>query len=327
MRGAGVGRRAVGERSPADAAQAGPSPAERIEAAAARLGGLARRDEPLGARTTYRVGGAAALFVEVDGPAALETVASAVEASGVEVLVVGCGSNLLVADAGFPGLCLHLSGAFDAIRLDPSGRVVAGGAVRYPVLARRCAAAGVGGMGWAVGIPGSVGGAVRMNAGGHGCDTATRLVAARVVDLSRGKAAWVPADDLGLDYRRSRLSPTEVVVEAELAGEAGADPGALADEVAAIVAWRRDHQPGGRNAGSVFTNPPGDAAGRLVEAAGCKGLRIGTAEVSSKHANFVQADLGGAADDVRRLVDEVRRRVADRLGVELRPELQMVGFA
>lgn len=305
----------------------GRSVLEAVEAAAARLGSLARREEPIGARTTYRVGGAAALFVELDGEAALEAVAGAVVDSGVPVLVLGCGSNLLVADAGFPGLCVHLSGSFESIRPQPSGRVLAGGAARYPVLARQCAAAGIGGLGWAVGIPGSVGGAVRMNAGGHGCDTASRLVAATVVDLSSGVAARVPAADLELGYRRSRLTASEVVVEAELAGEAGADPFSLAAEVAGIVAWRRQHQPGGRNAGSVFANPEGDAAGRLVEAAGCKGLRIGTAAVSDKHANFVQADAGGSADDVRRVVDEVRRRVADGLGVELRTELQLVGFA
>ena len=298
-----------------------------IEAAAARLGRLARRDEPIGGRTTYRVGGAAALFVELDGPAALEAVAAAVAESGIPVLVLGCGSNLLVADGGFSGLCVQLGGAYEALEVRPSGLVVAGGAVRYPVLARQCATAGMGGLSWAVGIPGSVGGAVRGNAGGHGCDTASRLVAATVVDLATGELARRSVAELGLSYRRSRCRPTEVVVAAELEGEPGADPAVLAGEIADIVAWRRVHQPGGRNAGSVFVNPDGDAAGRLVEAAGCKGLRVGTAAVSDKHANFVQADAGGSADDVRRLIDEVRRRVADRLGVELRTELQLVGFA
>jgi UDP-N-acetylmuramate dehydrogenase len=299
-----------------------------LEAAAARLGRLARRNEPIGALTTYRVGGKASLFVEIDGEPVLEQVAQAVSETGVEVLVLGCGSNLLVADEGFAGLCVRLGGSFDQVRLDADdGKIVAGGAVRYPALARRAAAEGIAGLGFAVGIPGSVGGAVRMNAGGHGQETVDRLVRARVVDLTTGEASWQHAGELGLGYRRSRLCRSDLVVEAELAGEPGADPAKLAAELSGIVAWRRAHQPGGRNAGSVFTNPEGDSAGRLVEEAGCKGLRLGTAMVSDKHANFIQADAHGSADDVRRLIEEVRRLVLARIGVELEVELKMVGFS
>lgn len=299
-----------------------------LEAVAARLGDLARRHEPIGARTTYRAGGPAAVFCAVDGEAALERVVAAVAGTGVEVLVLGCGSNLLVADAGFPGLCVTLAGAFEAVHLDPaSGRARAGGAARYPVLARQAAAAGLAGLGWAVGIPGSVGGAVRMNAGGHGAETAARLRRARVVDLRTGEDRARPVGELELGYRRSAIRASEVVASAEFSLEPGHDPGALAAELSDIVAWRRANQPGGRNAGSVFANPPGDSAGRLVEAAGLKGFRYKSAAVSEKHANFVQAGAGGSADDVRGLVEEVRRLVAARLGVELRTELQLVGFS
>jgi UDP-N-acetylmuramate dehydrogenase len=298
--------------------------ADTVEAAAALLGPRARRGVPLGPLTTYRVGGPAALFVDVADDDDLAAVAAAVGATGVPVLVVGKGSNLLVADRGFPGLALRLGGRFEAVRI--AGTTVhAGGAAALPVLARRTARAGLTGLEWAVGVPGSVGGAVRMNAGGHGSDVATTLVAARVVDLRTGAACDVPAEALGLGYRRSRLGPTDVVVQASFRLARG-DRARSEAQIAEIVRWRRENQPGGQNAGSVFTNPPGDAAGRLIDAAGLKGLRIGTAEVSTKHANFIQADAGGSADDVRRLIAEVARRVEEATGVRLVPEVRMVGF-
>jgi UDP-N-acetylmuramate dehydrogenase len=154
---------------------------------------------------------------------------------------------------------------------------------------------------------------------------ADSLRGVRVVDLAGGEDGEVPAARLELGYRRSALLPSTVVVEATL-GLARGDVAAGEAAVAEIVRWRREHQPGGPNAGSVFTNPEGDSAGRLVDAAGCKGLRIGTAEVSTKHANFIQADPGGRADDVHALMVEVRRRVAAATGVDLHPETVLVGF-
>ena len=241
------------------------------------------------------------------------------------MLVLGKGSNLLVADGGFPGLCVRLAESFAGSR-SRHELVRAGGAAAYPVLARRTAAAGLTGLEWAVGIPGSVGGAVRMNAGGHGAETSDRLVPAgrRLMALGSG-ADRGPPPSSSSSYRHSALGPDDVVIEASFRLERG-DAEAATARIAEIVRWRREHQPGGQNAGSVFTNPPGDSAGRLVEAAGLKGLRIGSAAVSDKHANFIQADPGGSADDVRRLIDEVRRLVAERLGVELRTELHLIGF-
>jgi UDP-N-acetylmuramate dehydrogenase len=176
-----------------------------------------------------------------------------------------------------------------------------------------------------------------MNAGGHGSDVAATLVSARVVSLDRPGAddgndpgggavvGDVPADRLALGYRRSALGPAQVVVAARFALRPG-DREASEREIADIVRWRRQHQPGGANAGSVFANPPGDSAGRLVEAAGLKGLRRGSAFVSPKHANFVQVDDGGAADDVRALIAEVARLVLERTGVQLSLENHLVGF-
>jgi UDP-N-acetylmuramate dehydrogenase len=297
-----------------------------LDAAAAVLGGRARRDVPLGPLTTYRVGGAAGLLVTVEGDDDLALVRRAVAASGVPILVVGKGSNLLVSDAGFAGLALVLGERFGAVDIEESGTTVrAGGAAALPVVARRTAAAGLTGFEWAVGVPGSIGGAVRMNAGGHGSDMAATLTRVRVVDVAGGHDGLMLAADLDLGYRHSAIGPTHVVVEATLELRRG-DRATSEALIADIVRWRREHQPGGQNAGSVFTNPPGDSAGRLIDEAGCKGLRVGTAQVSPKHANFVIADDGGSADDVVALMEEVQRRVVAASGVRLEPETRLVGF-
>ncbi|MDQ2650464.1 MAG: UDP-N-acetylenolpyruvoylglucosamine reductase, partial [Actinomycetota bacterium] len=159
----------------------------------------------------------------------------------------------------------------------------------------------------------------------HGSDLAASLRGVRVVDLRSGEDGWVSAASLDLGYRRSSILPHQVVVHADLALAEG-DPEAATAAVAEVVAWRRANQPGGPNAGSVFTNPSGDSAGRLIDAAGARGLRFGSAEVSPKHANFIQADPGGRADDVWALMAEVRRRVADAFGVHLEVETRCVGF-
>lgn len=292
------------------------------------LGPRLRRDEPLGAMTTYRVGGAARLFVDVEDESVLGHVAAAVaagpEAATVALLVVGKGSNLLVHEDGFAGLALRLGAGFTTVEIE--GREVrAGGGVALPVLARQTTSAGLTGLEWAVGVPGSVGGGVRMNAGGHGSDMATNLTRVRLVGLRTGEDEVVPAADLHLGYRRSSVRPDQVVVRADF-GLAEGDAAAGLAEIAEIVRWRREHQPGGPNAGSVFTNPDGDSAGRLIEACGAKGLRRGTAVVSTKHANFIQADPGGRASDVRALMGEVRDRVREATGVTLVPETRLVGF-
>ena len=295
-----------------------------IAEATRRLGDLAEPDAPLGTLTTYRVGGPAALLARVNDDAELRAVAAVVAATGVDVVVVGKGSNLLVADEGFAGLAVVLGDGFDGVEVDGTD-VVAGGAAALPVVARRTVAAGLTGFEWAVGVPGSIGGAVRMNAGGHGSDMAAVLARVRVVDLRSGEDGWVPVASLDLGYRRSSIAPHQVVAAAELRLAPGEVERGQA-ELAEIVAWRRANQPGGPNAGSVFTNPPGDSAGRLIDAAGGKGRRHGTAEVSVKHANFIQADDGGRASDVLALMGELRQLVREHAGVELHPETRLVGF-
>jgi UDP-N-acetylmuramate dehydrogenase len=306
-----------------------------LERLASRLGPRVTLDHPLGALTTYRVGGPAAALVDVSSEQDVVELRAALGGAVVPVLVLGKGSNLLVADAGFPGLVVRPvpGGEFGDLSLPPEGArsgseltVRAGTALGMPVLARRSVEAGLTGLEWAVGIPGSVGGALRMNAGGHGSDIAACLRRYRWIDVLEDAGGEDGPERLALSYRASALGSAQLVVWADLA----AAPGRTAtgrEAIAEIVRWRREHQPGGSNAGSVFTNPPGDAAGRLVEAAGLKGFRIGSAEVSTKHANFIMADEGGSADDVRRLIDHVRTAVAVRFGVILRPEVKLVGFA
>jgi UDP-N-acetylmuramate dehydrogenase len=291
-----------------------------------KLPGRVTRQASSAALTTYRCGGALAALVRAEHDDDLATVATIVQHHDVPVLVVGRGSNLLVADDGFAGIGILLGGVFDELRIDSAtGRVDGGGAVALPVLARRAAAAGVGGLEFYVGIPGSVGGAVKMNAGGHGAQTDQVILEARTFDLDSARSAVVPPKALGLGYRTSSVAARTVVVGAAFAG-APDDPRACAARIEEVVRWRREHQPGGQNAGSVFTNPPGDAAGRLIDAAGCKGMRVGGAVVSEKHANFFVAEAGATAHDVYSLICQVHQRVADLTGVQLEPELRLVGF-
>jgi UDP-N-acetylmuramate dehydrogenase len=295
-----------------------------------RLPDSTTEDASIAELSTYRVGGPVAVLVRAHDVNALATVADAARRHQPRLLVIGRGSNLLVSDAGFSGLVVVLEGDFETIDApEQSAQALrAGGAVPLPVLARRAAAGGLAGLEFYVGIPGSVGGAVRMNAGGHGRETVEVLRRAWVLDLLDADAPPTALErdvaDLELDYRHSNLRPSEVVTAAEFTVTRD-DPAACEARVAEIVRWRREHQPGGQNAGSVFRNPPGDSAGRLIDAAGLKGLRVGGAVVSEKHANFFQADAGATARDVLDLVAEVQRRVAKASGVELVPELHVVG--
>jgi len=297
-----------------------------IERAVELLGARARRDVPIGPLTTFRVGGSAALWVEAHQVDDLLAVGAAHRETGMPVLVIGNGSNLLVADGGFRGIALTIAPFASSITVDGT-TVRAGGAVSLPVLARRTVAAALTGLEWAVGVPGSVGGAVRMNAGGHGADTASRLLRVRVLDLATGQDELVEPASLQLRFRGSALLDHQIVLDASF-GLAPGDKSASELELAEIVRWRREHQPGGQNCGSVFVNPvPGElAAGELIDALHLRGLRRGSAHVSLKHANFIQADEGGAAEDVRALMDDVRRRVCEAFGIELRSEVRLVGF-
>ncbi len=281
------------------------------------------RDAPSAPLTTYRVGGPIALLVTVDGLDALLEVSARLATYRGPVLVVGRGSNLLVVDGGFPGVAVRLGESFERVVVDATRtRTVAGGATPLPVLARQSAALGCRGLEFFVGIPGTVGGAVRMNAGGHGSDTADVLVTATVLRLGDDASRVLDRGDLDFGFRRSALTDADLVVSAEFQTLAG-DPDAARAEIDDVVRWRRANQPGGQNCGSVFVNPAGDSAGRIIEACGLKGLRIGGAAVSDKHANFVQADPDATAADIVAVIRAVQVAVVEATGVRLRTELRI----
>ena len=299
----------------------------KVEAAVAALGDLAELDAPIGQRTTYRVGGTAAVFVEVNSDADVQRVAAARVASGLRVLVIGRGSNLLISDTGFSGIAVAMGEGLATFDVIEASVVEAGAALALPVLARRSVQAGLTGLEWSVGVPGTVGGAVRMNAGGHGADVAGSLIDADVVDLVSGETTTMANTGLGFRFRGSSIGEDQLVVRARFAVKAGArDDG---DEtLREIVRWRRENQPGGQNAGSVFVNPfdGAESAGRLIDELGLKGFRVGSAHVSTKHANFIQADEGGSADDVRELMAYIVHKVQEAYGIALRSEIRLIGF-
>lgn len=300
--------------------------AENMDEVRSVLGTLGVYEKPLGPLCTYRVGGAAAVFVEAESVDDLITVQNAVKQTGVETLVIGRGSNLLVSDDGFNGIVVQLGSAFTGLQIDSdNAQITCDAGALMPVAARRTAALGLTGFEWAVGVPGSVGGGVRMNAGGHGSDIDANLVTVEMVDLVGNGVTVVKRADLELGYRSSNVATTQVVLSATFQLDIG-DVATAKQEVSEIVQWRRKHQPGGQNAGSVFRNPEGDSAGRIIESLGLKGFRIGSAEVSEKHANFFQADPDGSANDVYELIMTVKQRVKDEIGIELHPENRLIGF-
>jgi UDP-N-acetylmuramate dehydrogenase len=298
---------------------------DRTAQAARLLGDQCDQAVVLAPFTTFRIGGPADLLIRPRSLDQLVSMAQTLEPLDLPFLVIGQGSNLLVADEGIRGVVVVLDGGDFASWSADGDVVTAGAAMKMPILARQCAQRGLAGLEWMVGVPGSIGGAVCMNAGGHGSDVDTNLIAATVVDLTTGTLRVRSKSSLALSYRHSALRSSEVVTSALFQCVAG-DPAALDDEISAIVRWRREHQPGGANCGSVFRNPPGDSAGRLIDAAALRGMEQGTAHVSLKHANFIQAAEHATARDVWALIIEVRRRVFETFGVVLQPEVRTVGF-
>lgn len=280
---------------------------------------------PLGPLTTYKVGGPARWFMEAGSEQDLVDLAEALREEPSQVLVLGRGSNVLVADAGFDGVVVHLGAGLGGLEIDDDGLALAGAALPQPALARGTAGIGRGGLEFMVGIPGSVGGAVRMNSGCRGSETAEWLVSARIISVDTGKAASRTPAELGLRYRNSDLTPAEVVVSATFRTieRSTEECDALLRE---ITRWRRDHQPGGTfNAGSVFKNPEGGFAGKIIDDLGLKGRRVGGASVSERHANFIVADPGTTAAHIHSLVMEVQARVQAGAGIRLEPEMRFVG--
>jgi UDP-N-acetylmuramate dehydrogenase len=292
-----------------------------------RVGVKTSRDEPLARFTTMRVGGPADLFATVHNLFELRALVRFARQRGLPHLILGRGSDLVISDRGIRGLVIQ--DRAEGSRLD-GDRFIADAGVPMARAATETQKAGLTGLEFGLAIPGTVGGAVWANAGAHEADVAGILVSARVLDAA-GSEAIVPAAELGLSYRDSRFKhhsgdgPQELILDATF-GLSIADPDVIKDRLDEIRRWRQAHQPLGLpSAGSVFRNPDGDSAGRLIEAAGLKGFRIGGAVVSEKHANFIVNDQKGTAADVRRVGDHVRAAVAAASGVELRYEVEFVG--
>jgi UDP-N-acetylmuramate dehydrogenase len=280
-------------------------------------------DVPIGPLTTLRVGGPADRLVAVENVEALIVVLELARDAGVPAGVLGKGSDLVVADAGIRGLVIRNRAG--AIELEGT-RVRAEGGAAMAALVKRCSAAGLAGIEFGISIPGTVGGAVWANAGAHGGEMKDLVRAVRAWSPDEGRILELQSADCAFAYRDSRFkSSGEIVLDADL--ELTRDePAAISERVAGHQAQRRATQPlAEQNAGSVFRNPPDDHAGRLIDTAGLKGFRIGSAEVSTLHANFIIADRGGRAADVRAVGDHVRRVVAERHGVQLEYEIEFVG--
>lgn len=285
------------------------------------------RDFPLERLTTVRTGGPADFYARPDTPERLAELLAWADSEGVEVGVIGSGSNLLVADAGFRGLVMKLDGALASIERD-GRRLVCGGGARLPQASARAAREGLTGLEFGVNIPGTVGGAVKMNANAYGGDL-SRVLEWVEVATPAGTDRRTPVD-LGFSYRRSNLGPREIVARASFALE-DADPEGVKATLARMRDQRKAAQPSGiKTFGSTFKNPDdaragGRSAGVLLDEAGCRGLEVGGARFSEKHANFVENTGTATTADVIALMAEGRRRVRERFGVELEPEVQLLG--
>jgi UDP-N-acetylmuramate dehydrogenase len=293
---------------------------------ASRLPGLRGRlnaNQALADITWFRVGGPAqALFTPADAQDLAYFLANAPRV--LPVTVIGLGSNLLVRDGGIPGIAIRLGRGFAQTAVEPGHRIRVGTAVPDVRLARAAAEAGIAGLAFYRGIPGSVGGALRMNAGAHGGETRDVLIEAQAVD-PEGNLRVLPVAEMGLTYRHCGVPADWIFTEALFQGRAG-EPAAILAEMDEVAAYREANQPiKERTGGSTFKNPPGHSAWKLIDAAGCRGLRVGGARVSEMHCNFLINEANATAEDIERLGETVRARVKAHSGHDLHWEIIRVG--
>lgn len=289
-----------------------------------RLGSRLRVRFPLAPLTTFRIGGPAAIFVEAEDDDTLEAVARAIAVTGIPVAVIGKGSNMLVSDEGFPGVVVRLGRGFRWAGRD-ADLLTAGGAMPLPAFAGVAMRHRLSGLEFGVAIPASLGGAVKMNAGAHRRSMSDVIERVDVYALSDPGRRSLSATEAGFGYRRSGLPSDGIVVGASVRLVPGEEAG-IRSAMEEAREWRRRTQPLAEpNCGSVFRNPDGAHAARLIESAGAKGLRVGGARVSEKHSNFIVADPGASASDVWRLIERVRSRVESDSGIRLETEVELIG--
>lgn len=285
--------------------------------------GGVRRDEPLARHVTFRIGGPADVLLM---PRSLDQLIAAVTwlyREGQPFVVLGRGSNVLIADRGVRGVVIKTGRGQEGVRYEGS-RVIAECAASLPQLSRATATRGLAGLEFAAGIPGSVGGGVVMNAGAHGCAMSDVVRSVRVLTPG-GERTWA-GGEIRFRYRQSRVQEEPGVVLAAELELRTAEPRECLQRLEAWLRTRSDTQPlGPPSSGCVFRNPAGDHAGRLIDVAGGKGTRVGGATVSDRHANYILNTGGASAADVLRLIADVRARVRDRLGIDLEPEIKPIG--
>jgi UDP-N-acetylmuramate dehydrogenase len=290
----------------------------------AASGDRVRTAFPLAPLTSFRLGGPAALYLEPESDSDLAAAGEAIVATDVPFVVIGKGSNILVSDAGFPGLVLRLGRGYRWVARE-GDRLTAGGSIPLPALSGVALRHGLAGLEFGVAIPATLGGAIRMNAGAHGgtmADVVERVVSYR---LREGRVETVRGRDAGFAYRHSALAEDAVVTGGVLRLETG-EVSEIHSRMDEARGWRRRTQPLAEpNCGSVFANPEGDHAARLIDAAGGKGRRVGGASVSTKHANFIVAEAGARASDVLTLIRDIQELVRDTAGVMLVPEVKLIG--
>lgn len=296
---------------------------ERLAAALQPLGDL-RRAEPLARHTTFGIGGPADLYLTVRSSQALATAARAATDHQIPLLILGSGSNILVADAGVRGLVIDNRARAEHIQ-GTTIRIESGAS--FAAFARRMCRRGLDGLAWAVGIPGTLGGAVVYNAGAYGGSLADVLRRVQL-QLPSGQIEWIDAGALHLVYRGSRFTRGELrgrtILQCELELTPG-DPAELLERAATYDQKRLTAQPRGRSAGSTFKNPPQAPAWKLIDAVGMRGMRRGDAAVSQKHANFFINQGNATAADIRWLIEEAQRRVYQQFGITLEPEVEFIG--
>ncbi len=303
-----------------------------FQSAAGIVQAALRLNEPVARYTTARIGGPADVLVEAASAKDLKSLVAAARKWGLPITILGGGANVLVSDAGLRGLVIINKAK--RIEFREGAQVWCESGTVLPTLARECVTRGLAGLEWAVGVPGTVGGAVVGNAGAHGRDVAADLLSVTILNETNEVLEW-PRSDMQFTYRSSRIKRqarglpverhTQYIVLAATFQLATADPGELAARADEFNDYRRRTQPPGASLGSMFKNPPGNAAGRLIDQCGLKGTRVGDAEISTVHANFF-VNLGQAkASDVKALIDLARQSVKEKFGMELELEIELLG--